>query len=200
MGDSYLKNEKKWLKKLSEGSELAFTRIFDHYRPRIYSVALKMLKSTDLAEEVVQEVFLKVWTKREEMAAINHFEGYLFMMARNHIYDRFKKLANEKAANRIFTEKRSTDVNNTDHPVIEGQYYELLQQTLSMLPPRQRQIYHLSREKGMSYKQIGRQLNISHLTVKKHMAEALGFIRRQLESHLAPVVFLPLLLRISGSV
>lgn len=196
MHDLHLKNERAWLKKLSQGSELAFTRIFDHYRPRIYSVALKMLKSADLAEEVVQEVFLKVWTKREEMVSINNFAGYLFMMARNDIYDRFKKLASEKTARRVFTEKRNNTVNNTDYPVIERQYGELLQETLATLPPRQKQIYHLSRDKGLSYKQIGKQLGISHLTVKKHMAEALGFIRKQLESHLEPVIFLPLLLRI----
>jgi RNA polymerase sigma-70 factor (family 1) len=194
MHDSELKNEKAWIKKLSLGCELAFTRIFDHYRPRVYTVALKMLKSEDLAEEVVQEVFLKVWIKRGKMESVDHLAGYLFMMARNNIYDRFKKLAREKMARRVFTGKRNRSVNNTDYSVIESQYDELLQETLATLPPRQKQIYHLSRDKGMSYKQIGKQLDISHLTVKKHMAEALGIIRKQLESHLAPVIFLPLLL------
>src|SRR5690554_5839468 len=128
MYNLHLENEKALLAELSEGSEMAFTKIFDHYRPRIYSVALKMLKSASLAEEVVQEVFLKVWMLREEMATITNFEGYLFIMARNNIYDRFKKLAREQSVRRIVHEKRSGIVSNTDHPVIEEHYSELLQQ------------------------------------------------------------------------
>lgn len=194
MYDLHLENEKALLTELSQGSETAFTKIFDHYRPRIYSVALKMLKSASQAEEVVQEVFMKVWVLRKEMGNITNFEGYLFIMARNNIYDRFKKLAREQSARLVFHEKRSEFVSNTDHPIMEKHYSELLQHILSELPPRQKQIYDLSRAKGMSYKQIGKQLNISHLTVKKHMAEALKFIRKHLETHLDVfVIFLPLL-------
>ncbi|MCC5905283.1 MAG: RNA polymerase sigma-70 factor [Balneolaceae bacterium] len=193
MSDLYLKNEKEWLKKLSQGSELAFTKIFDHYRPRIYSVALNMLKSSNQAEDVVQEVFLKIWTQQEKMININNLEGYLFMMARNNIYDRFKKLASERTARNTFTEIRKNTVNNTDHSLIEKNNYELLQQTLAILPPRQKQIYDLSRNEGMSYKQIGIKLDISHLTVKKHMSEALKFIRKHLETHIEPVILLPML-------
>lgn len=192
----YLENEKTWLEKLARGSELAFTKIFDHYRTQIYRVALRMLKSTSQAEEVVQEVFLKIWILREDMANIKNFEGYLFIMARNNIYDKFKKLAREKNAVRSLHGEKTKSVDNTDHSIIEEQYSELLQQTLAKLPPRQKQIYHLSRDQGMSYKQIGKQLNISHLTVKKHMAEALGFIRKHLETHLGSAIFLPLLLEV----
>lgn len=157
-----------------------------------------MLKTTSQAEEVVQEVFLKVWILREDMANVGNFEGYLFIMARNNIYDRFKKLAREKNAIRSLHAKKTDSVDNTDHPVLEKQYSDLLQQTLAKLPPRQKQIYHLSRDQGMSYKQIGKQLDISHLTVKKHMAEALGFIRKHLETHFGTAIFLPLLLEVFG--
>ena len=190
MYDLKLKDEAALLIKLSEGNELAFTRIFDHYRPRIYSVALKMLKSTHLAEEVVQDVFLTIWKRREYMATIKQFDGYIFMMARNNIYDRFKKLASEEVAQHRYMEENSKTVSNTDHRIIENQYGELLNNTLQMLPSRQRQIYHPSRDKGLRNKQNGKQLNISHLTVKKHMSKALGFIRQRLEYHIEPVIFL----------
>jgi RNA polymerase sigma-70 factor (family 1) len=179
-----MKDEAVWLKKLSQGSELAFTKIFDHYRPHIYRVSLNMLKNTIQAEEVVQDVFLKIWTDRESLNSIENFDGFIFMMARNNIYDRFKKKASEQKAFTVIKKQKREPVNHADHPLIEQQYFDLLQKTLSMLPDRQKQIYHLSRDKGMNYKQIGQQLNISPLTVKKHMAEALKFIRRHLEVHL----------------
>ena len=93
--DSY--NEYELLRQLGAGSEYAFTRLFDHYRGTIYGVALKFLKSPVLAEEIVQDVFLKVWHKREEMAGVKNLDAYLFIMARNFIFDRIKKMSYEAA-------------------------------------------------------------------------------------------------------
>ena len=191
-------DEKDDLKLLAQGNEGAFTRLFDHYRVRIFCVALKFLKSRVLAEEVVQEVFLKVWTRREQMADKLNFEGYLFTMARNQVFDGIKLIAKETTTKKEFA-LGVQHVVGTDHPLIEKQYQELLLEAVEQLPPQQRQIFQLAKIDGLSHQAIAEQLHISRLTVKTHMAKALQTIRLTLGRHLTTITFLPLILRIFNS-
>ena len=186
-------NEKKVLQLLAQGSEFAFTLLFDHYRGRIFSVAWRFLKSRTLAEEIVQEVFLKIWLRRREMPGILNFEGYLFTMARNQIFDSLKRIAAETTAKRAFTE-RLQFVEDTDHAVIDKEYDELLREAVDHLPPQQKQIFRMAKIEGLSHQAIAEQLHISRLTVKTHMAKALQTIRHNLRHHfttfsLSPIIF-----------
>lgn len=188
-------DEKKILELLAQGSEYAFAELFDHYRARIFSVARRFLKSREMAEEVVQEVFLKVWMRREDLVRISYFEGYLFTMARNRIFDGIKDMAEETAAKREFAH-RIQHVNGTDDPVTEKQYEELLREAVNQLPPQQKQIFRLAKMEGLSHQAIAEQLDISRLTVKTHMAKALQTIRHNLRHHLTTFTLLPVILRL----
>ncbi len=84
--------EKELLQRLSAGDKTAFTILFDTYWNNIYSVALVLTKSPQVAEDTVQEIFLKVWNKREELTSVDRFDNYLFIMARNHIFSEFRQL------------------------------------------------------------------------------------------------------------
>src|ERR1700753_883755 len=83
---------------LAEGSEYAFTQIFDRYRGMVYSVAWHFLRSPVLAEEIVQDVFMKIWLKRQELPELQNTENYLFILTRNLVFDRLKALSYEAAA------------------------------------------------------------------------------------------------------
>lgn len=83
------------LSHIAEGSEYAFTRIFDHYQPRVFGIARYVLKSREMAEEVVQEVFLEVWLKRSELCGLERFDVWLFTVARNLTLDRLRKISYE---------------------------------------------------------------------------------------------------------
>jgi RNA polymerase sigma-70 factor (family 1) len=182
-------DEKKVLELLAQGSEHAFTQVFDQYRPRIYRSALKFLKSQELAEEIVQEVFLKVWRRRGDLAGINNFNAYLLAMGRNLIFDSIKKVAQEAVANREFAYGRVHE-NGTEKMMLESQYEELLNKAVEQLPPQQKQIFKLAKVEGLSHEAIAEQLNLSRLTVKTHMAKALQFLRHRLQHHLSSFVFL----------
>lgn len=184
-----------YLNLLAQGSEYAFTQLFDHYRARIFSVALRFLKSRELAEEVVQEVFLKVWARRDEMVKVLNFEGYLFTMTRNEVFDRIKDIAKETTAKREFA-YGIRQVNDADHSLIEKQYEDLLQDAVDQLPPQQKQIFQLAKTEGLSHQAIAEQLDISRLTVKTHMAKALQTIRQSLHHHITTFTLLPVILRI----
>jgi RNA polymerase sigma-70 factor (ECF subfamily) len=186
-------DEKEVLELLGQGSEYAFTQLFDHYNGQILNAALRFLKSRELAEEVVQEVFLKVWVKREEMVKAVNFEGYLFTMARNQVFDGIKLLAKETTTKKEFA-RGVGQVGGTDHPLIEKQYQELLLEAVDLLPPQQKQIFNLAKIEGLSHQAIAEQLHISRLTVKTHMAKALQSIRQKLQRHITTFTLLPVIL------
>ena len=191
--DSY--DEYDLLRQLGAGSEYAFTRLFDQYRGTIYGVALKFLKSPVLAEETVQDVFLKVWHKRAEIALVKHLDAYLFIMARNFIFDRIKKMSYE-VADEISILKQQSSADDTEYLVRQHQCDQLLQQAVDMLPAQQRQVYQFAKLDGLSHEMIAEKMQLSRHTVKKHMAMALQTIRKHLESHLHWVPLLPLIIEV----
>jgi RNA polymerase sigma-70 factor (family 1) len=188
-------DEKKVLELLAQGSEYAFMQLFEYYRARIFGVALRFLKSRELAEEVVQEVFLKVWMRREGIGKVLDFEAYLFTMTRNLVFDRIKDMAKESSAKKEFAHSIQ-HVNSTDQPLIEEQYNALLHEALSQLPPQQKQIFRLAKIEGLSHQAIAEQLDISRLTVKTHMAKACKTIRHKLQHHITTTILLPVILPI----
>jgi RNA polymerase sigma-70 factor (family 1) len=190
-GDN-LNDEDNVLRSLAGGSEQAFKLVFDHYRAKVYRLALKFLKSSELAEEVVQEVFLKIWLKRAELGEIRSFDSYLFIATKNTTLDALKKLAARAAAEGDFAAKRYGVDDSIDHSMLEEQYLEMVRKSVALLPAQQARVFQMAKIDGLSHEAIAAEMNISRLTVKKHMANALQFIRLRLDRHL--ITTLPLLL------
>lgn len=176
-------NEKRLLELLAAGSECAFTQIFDYYRAQIFGVAMKFLKSHQLAEEVVHDVFVKVWLNRDKLVNVQNFRAYVFAMTRNQVLDRIKAIAAETSAKKEFSYTIQHE-ESTECVLIEKQYKELLHKAVDALPPQQKQVFRLAKMEGMSHQVIAEQLHISRLTVKTHMAKALQTIRRNLQHHI----------------
>jgi RNA polymerase sigma-70 factor (family 1) len=185
-------DETKMLELLAAGSEYAFTELFSRYRARVYTVAFRFLRTEAAAQEVVQDVFLKCWLKRQELAAVKNLDAYLRVTTKNQVLNRFRKLANETAAQEELS-RRDQQVNDTDHLLLEHQYREILQQALQQLPPQQREVYRLAREEELSHEDIASRMNISPVTVKSHMARALQFIRRYINRAIIFLITLHLL-------
>ncbi len=185
--------EEKILQLLAAGSERAFTQLFDRYRNQVYGTAFRFLKSEALAEEIVQDVFLKVWLKRDEIAQVDRFDAYLFVMTRNMVFDRIKKMANEAVIYKVIGRSFSEIDHHTENRLQDRQYQQLLQQAVNLLPPRQKQVFQLSRFEGLSQEAIAEKMQLSRLTVKTHMAKALQSIRHYLKHHInswSPIVVL----------
>ncbi len=193
MNNSETYNEPEILQRLKEGSESAFTQLFERYRVKLYSVAFKFLKSSVLAEETVQDVFLKIWLKRSELPVIKNFEGYLFIMGRNFIFDRIKKMAYEKVAQTNWNGETAF-TEDAEYLIRRHQCELLLQKAIELLPPQQKQVYSLARKEGMSHEKIAEHMKLSRVTVKTHMAKALQNIRRYLDGRLNNVSLTPFLI------
>jgi RNA polymerase sigma-70 factor (family 1) len=168
---------------LADDSEYAFQLLFDRYRNRIYKVAVLYVKSPVLAEEIVQDVFLKVWFQRKEIKAVRSFEAWLFTVSKNYTINYLKKLANEWKARETWVRQTVASENTADFKLRSDQFQQLLLQAIQRLPLQQQRIYKLAKEQHLSYEVIAQQLSISPLTVKTHMARALDTIRSYLKQH-----------------
>lgn len=166
---------------LSLGDEKAFRQIYDEYWNRIYLLALTYLKSSELAQDVVQDVFLKVWDQREIFSTVKHPGSFIYVMGRNAVINAFrKKLINV----RIVEELSDYTPNNLQlpHQILEiKQLQRRLDSAINCLPPRQSLIIKLSRGEGLTHKEIAERLSIEKSTVKNHMIRALNTLRQQLQ-------------------
>lgn len=169
--------DKKLISLLNEGDESAFNIIYDRYRNRIYSQALRYLSSPVIAQEIVQDVFLKLWLERADIRKEAPVEAWLFVVARNLLINQLKKMARDWKALDLMTAGHVEEKNSVFDNLKEKEYEQLLNQVIEELPEKQRLVYQLARFDQMPYVQIARYLNISPLTVKTHMARALQHIR-----------------------
>ncbi len=170
-------SEKTLLVHVAAGDASAYTQLYQGYAPEVFNAAMVYLKDESEANEVVQEVFMKIWQKREQLPSIDSFKNYLFILARNRIYDGFKRKAIEQTAlTSLFRSAPDPAVNDADHRVQDRQYEQILQSAIDGLTPARKKIY-LARSQGKTYEAIAEEYNISAATAKKQMTQARQFIQ-----------------------
>ena len=172
-----LTNENDLLARVAEGDEKAFGIIFHHYRRKIYSYAFHFTGDSNQADELVQEVFLKVWIHRDKVPHVLRFDNWLFTIARNQVFDMVKKMAKEVAFRRQVSLLLDPGANPVEDQLLTRENELRLQQALEQLPPRQKLIFTLSRHQGMKHEEIADHLHISRNTVKTHLVQALKTLR-----------------------
>ena len=168
-------NESSLVESLSKGNILAFNTLFKFYGSRLYRFAYGYLKSEAESEELVQEVFTRIWEKRSELRKELSFKSYLFTIAFNIIrkYFRTRKYISEYFNSRIFND---FDI-QTSQKITYNSLYQHLTELVNQLPARRREIFIKSRFEGLSNKEIAEELEISLKTVENQLTSALKFIR-----------------------
>ena len=162
---------------LADDSEYAFQLMYDRYRNRIYQTAVRYLKSPLLAQEVVQDVFLKLWIERKNIKNDQPIEAWLYTVAKNNLINRLKKIASEWKAISNLKLLTQQFVDSASNKIEEAQYNELLQKAILSLPQQQQKVFCFARNEHLTYNQIGEKMGLSPLTVKKHMSRALLHIK-----------------------
>lgn len=151
--------------------EAAFTELYISYYPRIYTAAFSILRHHQGAEDVTQQVFMRLWEGWSTIEAVN-MEGYLITMAKNTILNQFRSNAVHSKYRKYLKERFDQEAGNVEDLLIQRQQLSLLQQTVGHLPPRQQQAWRLSREQGLTYREIARRMGISKDSVKELMQKA----------------------------
>jgi RNA polymerase sigma-70 factor (ECF subfamily) len=176
-----LHTEKELLRKLREGDSFAFEVLFYKYRNKVKGFALKMVPTQVDPEEIVQEVFVKLWLKKELVNPEKDFQSFLFSIAKNLILDHLKSAVNRKLyfVGEHFQHDLMTD--ESQELTLNDEKEEKLEQLIAEIPERRREIFRLSRFEGLSYKQIAEKLNISENTVDSQIRNALAFLRKEFQ-------------------
>lgn len=190
-----LHHEKELVQKVAVGNEAAYKELFTRYWDQIYSTALMFTKSPEMSEDMAQEVFARIWVKREKLKEVVHFDAYLFVTARNLIFDQLRQ--------KVFTYDHGVylteyfkDSSQTPADTVELKEMEkIIQQGISILPPQQRTAFCLSRFQGLKHEEIAVQMGISRESVKSHIVRAIASLRKHLGNHAEPMtLFISILL------
>lgn len=168
------------------GDEQAFATLFSRYRGKLYHYTLTYTQSKEIAEDLVHEVFLKIWTRREELTGIDNFNAYLYRMSRNLAISGLRRRAREYL---MLAELRqdSFEVIPDIDPVFVKEVRASILRAIDKLSPQQRKIFILSREQGLRQEQIAEELGISINTVKTHMSRALQLLREEIGHDYGPL-------------
>ncbi|MDP4285962.1 MAG: RNA polymerase sigma-70 factor [Bacteroidota bacterium] len=184
MSDQTLNITKGLLLKVAEGNEDAFKQLFKIYYNQLGDYIMRITESEPLTQEIVQDVFLKIWINRSSLADINCFKAYLNVVARNHAFNCLKQIAREKKQNKEWVNTVLHLASNDFEESSSAEAWDLIDEAVELLPAQQKKVYTLSRKHGMKQLEIARELNISLETVKKHMVLALRFLKNHLRTHI----------------
>lgn len=187
---SYFTEDNELLTKLRNGDQLAFAQIYNQYRSKMYTYAYNLCKSPETAEEIVQEVFIRLWQKKEQINIDLNFNAYIKKITLNHVLNHLKKVAREKSLQEEVLGYIEAIRNTTEDNLLEKELVKTYNEAIALLPPQKKIIYQLSRDEDLTHDQIAERLNISKNTVKNHMVEATKFIRIYVNKHGSMVCFI----------
>jgi RNA polymerase sigma-70 factor (ECF subfamily) len=166
------------LRRIAEGDEQAFTALYNRYWNKVYTYLRRMTKSHEIAEELLYDIFTKLWTGRELITEIQHMDAFLSKVAYNKAISFFRYTATQRKMQQLVAEQMApAQVDDAANRLLDSEARELLQEAIWHLSPQRRLVFTLSRDQGLTHEQIARQLNLSTQTVKKTMSNALSAIR-----------------------
>ena len=178
-----LMDEREMLDRCAAGERQAYACLYNLYLEELYRYVYLFTKSRELSEEIVQDVFVKVWEKKEGLAMVGMFKAYVFKMARNQVMDHYRRQQAEfrfQTLSAPFTEESN---DQTDSDLIYGQYYQIAQEAINRLPEKRKEIFELKTTTELSLDEIATKLNISKSVVKKQLYAATDFVKRYLRQH-----------------
>ncbi|ERJ59370.1 RNA polymerase sigma factor [Sphingobacterium paucimobilis] len=181
--------EKDFIEHLAKGANQAFQMLFEKYWSHVFSTVKKLVKSPELAEDIAQEIFVKVWHRREELSTISNIEAYLYTVSKNTTLDALRKkvLITENIDQLIhyFKDQALTPQQRLEYQELQ----QNIQQAIDTLPEKVKEVFVLSRFEGLSHEEISEKLNISITSSKTYIVRALKLIR----AYMATNTDLPLL-------
>jgi RNA polymerase sigma-70 factor (ECF subfamily) len=183
--------------KFSAGDERAFQTLFRKYYPALCSFARQFLNNSELAEETVQDLFVKIWEKRENLNIQASVKHYLFRSVRNHCLNQLQHDKIKKQYSDRMLETAHQEI-NPDLFYLEVDLVQRIERSINSLPPKRQEIFRLSREQGLKYKEIAETLNISVKTVEAQMGLALKYLREELKDFSTHLLTLLLIFNKSG--
>jgi len=170
-------NEKELLNELRKGSKSAFTQLYRNYSVPLYYNIFALVKDKHVAEELVQDVFFKIWKQKGKINIEKSFSAYLFVMSRNRVFDFFRQVTRDQE---LYTRIKAAASEHYDHieqALFARENADLLRKAIATLSPQRRWAFELCKIEGLTYRQASEEMGVSLSTLKDHMVNALEAIR-----------------------
>lgn len=192
MSQPLIHTSQELLLRVAEGDEPAFAQLFREWQPFLSTHIYRITESRELTEEIVQDVFLKIWQTRETLSEIQNFKGYLLVVSKNHAINALQKMAREfHNWEKWVKENKSKGEDEGADPT--QLYYSLIDEAVDQLSERQKQVYLLHRHQRLTYQQIADQLGIGKESVKTHIELAVKHITGYVKGRIGMAIILLLL-------
>ena len=177
--------ERIYLERLRKGSYKDFTKLYELYVSRLYAFALGLTHSDVLAKDIVQETFIKVWIRREQIDPDMSFRSFLFTMAKNQLLNEFRRQANSPLflEDIAFVESGECDESAIERKLSLEEFNHKLEVSKQKLSPRQRELFELSKEQGLSITEIAVKTLITEQSVRNQISQALHILRKELGNY-----------------
>jgi RNA polymerase sigma-70 factor (family 1) len=166
--------------KLTNHDHRSFHELYDRFSVHLYANILRMVRDRDLAQEILQDVFVKVWEKRNLIDPEKPFASYLFQIAKNLVYDHFRKLALNKKLETHLVANSIDTYSHIEEELIYKESNQLFLDAVDKLSPQRKQVFTLCKLEGRSYHEVGNLLQISTSTVSDHLLKSNKFIKAQM--------------------
>ena len=173
-------DEKILLIHLRNGDHQAFERLYHHYKKRIAGHLLALFKDEELAQDIAQETFIKIWENRAQIDEQKSFKAYLFTIATNNAYTLFQRIGKDEKARLGFQLLLQQAADQVDTYIVRKEHQKLLESLLAQLPEKQREVFRLFKIDGYSYAEISERLGISSNTINTHLKRATTYLRKLL--------------------
>jgi RNA polymerase sigma-70 factor (family 1) len=185
-------NDLNLLQLLQQGDASAFTNLYYHHSHALYRKIVWRVNDEDIAKELLQDLFLKLWENREKIDLTKSFRSYLYTIAVNLVYDYFRKSSRRKELESHLMAMAIDYYSHVEEAIISKENVALINDAINQLPPQRKQVFMLCRLEGKSYEEVGEILNISRSTIHDHIVKANHLIKDYLSKH--PDIALCLLL------
>jgi len=184
--------EKELMQRCVEGDRQAFATLYSHYAPLLYKVVYPLTnRSKEDTDEIIQELFVKIWDRRDNMLTIQSFRPFIFRLARNRVIDWYRKNESKRNYRTFYSENYPDETISVTDDLLFEEYYAIAMEAIAKLPSRQKQIFNLRHTGDLSLSEIAGELRISIHAVKKQLYQATRFVKAYLHKHGEWLVSLP---------
>lgn len=170
--------------RLADSDEYAFSEIYKRYKSIIYLFIKKFVHSAQMADDLTQEVFVKIWQNGAKLNEVRSIKAYLLITAKNHTLNSLKKALRSEIAMSVVINAYVDERNTVEDDLVSKEYAEFLRKILSTLPARSREIFKLCREQGKTYDEAAFVLGISRNAIKNHMVATMKVLSNSVEKDL----------------
>ncbi len=178
MSHAFLNNEQELLSQLRSGDKQAFTKLYELHSSTIYLNLLRLVKIETIAEEMLQDIFVLIWEKRESIIIEYNFKAYLTRIAENKVFDFFRKAKRDRNLAEYIKNISSSTYTHIEEKIIINETSSVLQQALNALPPQRKQVFYLCKIEGKSYNEVSGLLGISPSTINDHIVKATHTVKK----------------------